>query len=69
MSRRASRSAARKANLNSRRRNRPAAKDSPNPQRSCPRPNKWFLSVSVLMLALWIGFLLAMALLVWSRYR
>ncbi len=69
MSRRASRSAARKANRNSRRGNRPAAKDTPNPQRSCPQPNKWFLSVSVLMLALWIGFLAAMALLVWSRYR
>lgn len=67
MSRRASRSAARKANPNSRRRNRPAAKETPNPQRSCPRPNKWFLSVSALMVALWIGFLAAMALLVWSR--
>lgn len=69
MSRRASRSAARKANLDSRRRNRPAAKDTPGPQRSCRRPNKWFLAATVLMQAVWIGFLAAMALLVWSQYR
>jgi hypothetical protein len=63
MSRPTNRSAARKSGADSRARGRPAADGTADPQRGSRRPNKWFLAATVLMQAVWIGFLMAMALL------
>ena len=63
MSRRNSRSAARKAGADSRRPAPPATHEPAHPKYSRPRPNKWFLTATVLMQAAWITFLTAMALL------
>ncbi|MHC4176933.1 MAG: hypothetical protein ACYSWU_05475 [Planctomycetota bacterium] len=62
MSRRRSRSAARKTDATPQHPARPATEHSADPQRNGPGPNKWFLAVTILMQSAWIGFLVVMAL-------
>lgn len=67
MSRRTRRSASRKAGRHPRQQDRPVADDSPyalhaGPRRNHPRPNKWLLAAVALLEAVWIGFLIVMAL-------
>jgi hypothetical protein len=62
MSRRTSKSAARKADAKPPRPDRPATDGSADPQRGDARSNKWLLAVAVLMQSVWIGLLAVMAL-------
>lgn len=62
MSRRKKRSAGRQPGPKPAGDERPAGLPRPAPVPNPPRPNKWFLWTTALLLAAWVGFLLFLAL-------